>query len=95
VVSDPDSAERLFMEKGIPHTTCEVVVVALRESGPGLLQCLDTLMIAEMVNVGATVREAFVSGLQLNPDILETVLLSLHLELGNKDRAPRGDYQLY
>jgi hypothetical protein len=47
VVSDPDSAERLFMEKGIPHTTCEIVVVALRESGPGLLQCLDTLMIAE------------------------------------------------
>jgi hypothetical protein len=35
------------MEKGIPHTTCELVVVALRESGPGLLQCLDTLMIAE------------------------------------------------
>ena len=27
--------------------TCELVVIALRESGPGLLQCLDTLMIAE------------------------------------------------
>jgi hypothetical protein len=47
VVSDPESTEQLFMEKGIPHTTCELVVVALRESGPGLLQCLDTLMIAE------------------------------------------------
>jgi hypothetical protein len=47
VVSDPESAEHLFIEKGIPHATCELVVVALKESGPGLLQCLDTLMIAE------------------------------------------------
>ncbi len=47
VVSDPDATEQIFMEKGIPHASCELVVVALRESGPGLLQCLDTLMIAE------------------------------------------------
>ncbi|MCX6865496.1 MAG: hypothetical protein NTV46_04630 [Verrucomicrobia bacterium] len=47
VVSDPETTGRLFMEKGIAHATCEVLVVALRESGPGLLQCLDTLMIAE------------------------------------------------
>jgi hypothetical protein len=47
VVSDPETTERIFMEKGIPHTSCELIVLALRESGPGLLQCLDTLMIAE------------------------------------------------
>lgn len=47
VVSDPETTEQLFMEKGIPHACCELVVVALRESGPGLLQCLDSLMIAE------------------------------------------------
>ena len=47
VVSDPDEAEHIFMEKGIPYTTCELVVIAMRESGPGLLQCLDTLMVAE------------------------------------------------
>ena len=47
VVSDPETAERLFIEKGIAHATCELLVVALRESGPGLLQCLETLMIAE------------------------------------------------
>jgi hypothetical protein len=47
VVSDPETTEHLFMEKGIPHATCELVVVSLKESGPGLLQCLDTLMIAE------------------------------------------------
>ncbi|MEI6818168.1 MAG: hypothetical protein WCL19_01060 [Verrucomicrobiota bacterium] len=47
VLSDPEGAEQLFMEKGIPFTSCELVVIAMREAGPGLLQCLDTLMIAE------------------------------------------------
>lgn len=47
ILSDPDAAEHLFIEKGIPHATCEVIVVLLRESGPGLLNCLDQLMIAE------------------------------------------------
>jgi hypothetical protein len=47
VVSDPETTGRLFTEKGIAHAICELLVVALRESGPGLLQCLETLMIAE------------------------------------------------
>ena len=47
VVSDPDSTEQRFMEKGIPFATCELLVIALSESGPGLLQCLDILMVAE------------------------------------------------
>jgi hypothetical protein len=47
VVTDPDTAEQIFVEKGIPHTTCELVVISLRESGPELLPVLDTLMVAE------------------------------------------------
>jgi len=47
ILTDPDTAEQIFIEKGIPHMTSEVIVVALRESGPGLLQCLDHLMGAE------------------------------------------------
>ena len=47
VVSDPETTEQIFVEKGIPHTTCEVVVISLRESGPELLPVLDTLMVAE------------------------------------------------
>ena len=47
VVTDPEQAEQLFIEKGIPHTTCELVVVALRESAEDLLACLDQLMVAE------------------------------------------------
>jgi hypothetical protein len=47
VVTDPDTTEQIFVEKGIPHTTCELVVISLRESGPELLPVLDTLMVAE------------------------------------------------
>lgn len=71
VVSDPDSTEHLFMEKGIPYTTCEVVVIAMRESGPGLLQCLDSLMIAE-TNID------FAYSLMPSPEGLS--MLAMHVE---------------
>ena len=47
VVTDPDSAEQIFMEKGIPFTSSSLVVIAMKEAGPGLIQILDTLMVAE------------------------------------------------
>ncbi len=47
VVTDPDTAEQIFVEKGIPHTSCDLLVISLRESGPELLPVLDTLMVAE------------------------------------------------
>jgi hypothetical protein len=47
VLSDTDNAEAIFSEKGIPYMICELVVIALKEAGPGLLQCLDILMTAE------------------------------------------------
>ena len=71
VVSDPEAAEHLFMEKGIAHAACELVVVAMRESGPGLLQCLDTLMIAE-TNID------FAYALMPNPEGLS--MLAMHVE---------------
>ena len=54
-----------------------------------------TLMIAEMVAVGATVEEAFVNSLQASRDVLESVLLSLHLQLSLKGRGSAGEYGLY
>ena len=47
VVSDPETTAQIFMEKGIPYAACKLIVIALRETGPDLLQCLETLMIAE------------------------------------------------
>ncbi len=47
VLSDPDTATQVFLEKGIPHTTSELVVVALREAGLDLARVLDILRSAE------------------------------------------------
>ena len=47
VVSDPESTETLFMERGFAFADSQLVVVAFKESGAQLLQCLDTLMVAE------------------------------------------------
>jgi hypothetical protein len=71
VLSDPDTAEAIFCEKGIPHTTCELVVLALKEAGPGLLKCLDILMIAE-TNID------FAYALLPGPD--GQALLAMHVE---------------
>ena len=47
VLSDPDNAMRIFMEKGIPHTTSELVIIGLTETAGGLARALDTLRAAE------------------------------------------------
>jgi len=47
VVSDPDGADRVFIEKGIPHTTCLLVVVAMRDPSRELSECLRHLRLAE------------------------------------------------
>jgi hypothetical protein len=48
ILSDPDGAGMLFIEKGIPHTDCPIVVVELSESGRRLTECLSTLLAAEL-----------------------------------------------
>ncbi len=62
---------------------------------PLVVSTRHSIMIAELVGVGATVKEAFMDSLQINPDILESVLLSLHLQAGLKDNEAKGRYQLY
>ena len=47
VVSDPEQTEQVFIEKGIPHTTCLLVVVAMRDPGRELPECLRHLRLAE------------------------------------------------
>lgn len=71
VVTDPDLTEQIFIEKGIPFTTCELVVVALAEAGPQLLPVLDTLMVAE-----TNIDFAYA----LMPSPKGQALLALHVE---------------
>ncbi|MEM9081227.1 MAG: hypothetical protein AAGC74_11110 [Verrucomicrobiota bacterium] len=74
VLSDPETAEALFIEKGIPHTICEVVVVGFREVGAELTKCLETLRAAE-VNID------FGYGLLTHPQGM--TLMAFHLDDGD------------
>ncbi len=47
VFSDPDSAEELFMEQGIPYTLSELVVVVMKECGVDLNRSVTALNEAE------------------------------------------------
>lgn len=47
VVSDPELAAQVFLERGIPHTTSQLMVVALRDPSRELVECLHHLHIAE------------------------------------------------
>ena len=48
VLSDPDTIESLFIEKGIPYSTSALLVVELKESLGGLATCLHELLCAEL-----------------------------------------------
>ena len=71
VLSDPDAAEALFIEKGIPHAVSDLVVVGFRELSEELIPCLDTLRSAEL-NID------FSYGLLLHPQGL--TLMAFHLD---------------
>lgn len=90
----------LHLKAGIDEADALTIVnVANRLRGhaqePVVVSTRHTLMIAEMVNVGATIKEAFINSLQINPDILESVLLSLHAELGLREKEAAKVYALY
>ena len=48
VLSDPESAQTVFMERGIPHTDAPLVVVELRETSHDLSHALSVLLAAEI-----------------------------------------------
>ncbi len=48
VVNDPDGAQAMFIEKGIAHTTVDVVVVELAGEDRDLNHCLAILLAAEV-----------------------------------------------
>ena len=47
IVSDPDSVESLFIERGIPFSTTDLIAVELKNGAEGLAECLHGLLIAE------------------------------------------------
>jgi len=71
ILSSPDEAAHLFMERGIPYTVCDMIVVGLRDSSEGLMKCLDILTAGE-TNLD------FAYSMMNHPDGL--TLLAMHLE---------------
>ena len=47
ILSDPDTAKAILMEKGISFSETELVVVELREGASELHRCLTALVVAE------------------------------------------------
>jgi len=62
---------------------------------PVVVSTRHTLMIAEMMAVGATIQQAFVHSLQVSRDLLESVLLSLHVELKLREKGDGRAYRTY
>jgi len=62
---------------------------------PVVVSTRHTLMIAEMMAVGATIQEAFIHSLQVSRDLLESVLLALHVELKRREKADGRQYLTY
>jgi hypothetical protein len=47
IVSDPETVETIFIERGIPFGVCEVLTVQLREGPQELSKCLTAFLQAE------------------------------------------------
>ncbi len=47
VVSDPETAAQIFMEKGIPYTDCQLIVIAFRHPDVELKRLLEVCRFAE------------------------------------------------
>ncbi len=71
IVSDPDTVETLFIEKGIPFGACDLLTVELKRGPEDLSKCLRAFLEAE-TNIH------FAYPLLIRPE--GHALLALHLE---------------
>lgn len=97
----PHDVERevLVLKTGISKDTADTVLSTVNRIRTNEALHLDvsirhSLMIAELVAHGATLREALVYSLQISKDVLESLLLTVHVETGETE-ADRGAYSLY
>ncbi|MBI5843422.1 MAG: MoxR family ATPase [Deltaproteobacteria bacterium] len=93
-------ADVLHLKTGVSRKDAETIVTVSNQlrrntQEPIVVSTRHTLMIAEMVAVGASVRDAFVFSLQVSKDALESVLLSLHLKTGQTEASDQGRYRSY
>lgn len=92
-------AEVLQLKTGISEAqavTIVNIVNKLRSNTqmPLSVSTRHNLMIAELVAAGASIREAIVYSLQMSKDLLESILLAIHVEKGESQVSGYG-YERY
>lgn len=97
----PVSVEKeiLVIKTGIaPSLASDILNIVSRlrsnKQTPIDISIRHSLMIAELAAVGAPLREAVIYSLQISMDILESLLLSIHVETGDTEVEPRR-YERY
>lgn len=85
---------RTGIDESYAHTIVNVVnKLRNNKQMPIIVSTRHSLMIAELVSTGASVREAVIYSLQMSKDHLESILLSLQLETGDKKVVSQGAYK--
>jgi nitric oxide reductase NorQ protein len=82
-ISEKQAYEVVSVINSLRFNPQEQIAVSTRRS----------LMIAELVSLGATLKEAFIYSLQIDKDILESVLLSLHLGGVEVEESYEDEYE--
>lgn len=89
----------LSVKMGIDEAQAQTIVnistkLRTNQKMPIAVSTRHTLMMAELVSMGASVREALVFSLQMSKDLLESILLATHIETG-QTKVARDEYQIF
>ncbi|MCD6274380.1 MAG: MoxR family ATPase [Deltaproteobacteria bacterium] len=91
--------EVLIRKTGLNEVEAQRVVSILNDlryntKMPMAVSTRHSLMIGKLVKAGATIREALIFSLQMSKEALEAILLTVQMELGEKE-VPKDAYELY
>jgi nitric oxide reductase NorQ protein len=92
--------EVLTKKTGIPRDQAHEIISIINKirghaETPVDISTRSSLMIAELVAAGASLREAITFTMQLDREQLESILLALHLEKSMKDASKATRYVLF
>jgi nitric oxide reductase NorQ protein len=93
--------EVLVRKTGIDKTKAEQVLNIIgrirdNEQAGLVISIRHSLMIAELVSLGSSLKEALIYGLQISRDALESLLLAVHVETGEHEiKSDAGVYVPY
>jgi nitric oxide reductase NorQ protein len=91
--------EVLVLKTGINHEKADQILKIVNrirdnEQLDISVSIRHSLMIAELVGLGSSLREALIYSLQISKDTLESLLLAVQVETG-EHRVEKGEYVLY